>query len=174
MYPPALRGGLGGKGSFLAQGPKASKVSVKPFQRPGEARVPEGTRSGPLGLQFPKAAPLVAPRRERNAFPKGAFSLLLSFCDTKRKKEAPRPTPRAAPWTRSGGSFGDKRRQPFGAEKPDGPVPGGRTGCPSKTPQWGVFESSGSAGTFCGRSLHLGEPHKEKGKKYPKGLLFRR
>ena len=31
--PPCPPGGLGGKGSFLAQGPKASKVSVKPFQR---------------------------------------------------------------------------------------------------------------------------------------------
>ena len=32
--------------------------------------------------------------------------------------------------------------QPFGAEKPDGPVPGGRTGCPSKTSRWDVFEST--------------------------------
>ena len=32
--------------------------------------------------------------------------------------------------------------QPFGAEKPDGPVPGRRTGYPSKTPHWGVFEST--------------------------------
>ena len=76
------------------------------------------------------------------------FSLLLSFCDRKRKKEAFRPAPRAAPWTRGGGSFGDKRRQPFGAEKPDGPVPGGRTGCPSKTSRWDVFESRGAAGLF--------------------------
>ncbi len=57
-------------------------------------------------------------------FRREPFSLLLSFCDRKRKKEALRPMPRAAPWTRGGGSFGDKRRQPFGAEKPDGPVPG--------------------------------------------------
>ena len=70
------------------------------------------------------------------------FSLLLSFCDRKRKKEAPHLAPRAAPWTRGGGSFGDKRRQPFGADKPAGPVPGGRTGCPSKTSRWDVFESS--------------------------------
>jgi hypothetical protein len=34
--------------------------------------------------------------------------------------------------------------QPFGAEKPDGPVPGGHTGCPSKTCRWHVFESSGT------------------------------
>ena len=68
--------------------------------------------------------------------------MLLSFCDTKRKKEAPRPAPRATLWTRGGGSFGDKRRQPFGAEKPDGPVPGGRTGCPSKTSRWDVFETA--------------------------------
>ena len=32
--------------------------------------------------------------------------------------------------------------KPFGAEKPDGPVPGGRTGCPSKTSRWDVFEST--------------------------------
>ena len=32
--------------------------------------------------------------------------------------------------------------QPFGAEKPAGPVPGGRTGYPSKTSQWDVFESN--------------------------------
>ena len=38
----------------------------------------------------------------------------------------------------------------------------------------GVSPYPAGAGTFCGRSLHLGEPRKEKGKKYPKGLLFRR
>ena len=53
-----------------------------------------------------------------------------------------RPAPRAAPWTRGGGSFGDKRRQPFGAEKPAGTVPGGRAGWPSKTCQWHVFETA--------------------------------
>ena len=135
--------------------------------------MPEGTRSGPLGLGEPRGltgrgakhrrwkpqwgfqghvpdhregCPPAAFRRRRKLFPKGAFSLLLSFCDTKRKKEALRPAPRAAPWTRDGGSFGDKRRQPFGAEKPAGPVPGGRTDCPSKTSWWDVFESIGVSG----------------------------
>ena len=130
--PPCPPGELGGEGSFLALGPKAGKVSVKPFQR--LAGEPRGQR------------PPAAFRRRRNSFRRELFSLLLSFCDRKRKKEAFRPAPRAAPWTRGGGSFGDKRRQPFGAEKPDGPVPGCRAGYPSKTSRWDVFESSGPAG----------------------------
>ena len=111
-------------------GPKAGKVSVPPFQRGAGSR-----GSAPAAF-----------RRRRNSFRRELFSLLLSFCDRKRKKEAFRPAPRAAPWTRGGGSFGDKRRQPFGAEKPDGPVPGCRAGYPSKTSRWDVFESSGPAG----------------------------
>ncbi len=62
-----------------------------------------------------------------------------------RKKESWKPSAlhrgRGA-GQRDGGSFGDKRRQPFGAEKPAGPVPGRRTGCPSKTSRWDVLEST--------------------------------
>ena len=150
MCPPALRGSLTdvppvsrptrplrglnplkSESQYLESkpaGPKAGKVSVKPFQR--LAGEPRGQR------------PPAAFRRRRNSFRREPFSLLLSFCDRKRKKEAFRLAPRAAPWTRGGGSFGDKRRQPFGAEKPDGPVPGGRADCPSKTSRWDVFEST--------------------------------
>ena len=65
-------------------GPKASEVSVPPFQRvgrsprarrdakrpvrAGEARVPEGTRSGPLGLGSRGSAPVA-----RRTAPAGAF-----------------------------------------------------------------------------------------------------
>ena len=94
------------------------------------------------GGRGPGAAPRPPSAEGGTPFRREHFSLLLSFCDRKRKKEAPRPAPRAAPWTRDGGSFGDKRLPPFGAEKPDGPVPGGRTGYPSKTSRWDVFEST--------------------------------
>ena len=92
--PPCPPGELGGKGSFHLLGPKAGKVSVPPFQRGAGSR-----GSAPAAF-----------RRRRNSFRRELFSLLLSFCDRKRKKEAFRPAPRAAPWTRGGGSFGDKRR----------------------------------------------------------------
>ncbi len=169
MCPPALRGSLTGvppvsrptrplrglnplksESQYLESkpaGPKAGKVSVHPFQRVG--RSPRARRDAKRPVRAggaEGAAPRSPVATGEILFRRELFSLLLSFCDRKRKKEALRPMPRAAPWTRGGGSFGDKRLPPFGAEKPDGPVPGCRAGYPSKTSRWDVFESSGPAG----------------------------
>ena len=97
-------------------GRRPVKVSVKPFQRPGEAPVPEGTRSGPLGLGEPrgltgrgakrrrwkpqwgfqghvpdhrKGCPPAAFRRRRNSFPKGAFFFASFFLRIEKERRKP-------------------------------------------------------------------------------------
>ena len=109
-------------------GPKAGKVSVPPFQRGAgsRGRAPAARRNG------------------RNTFPKGAFYFGSTFLFA-RKKERWKPCAPCRgrhPGRGAAGLLVTNGGQPFGAEKPDGPVPGGRADCPSKTPRWGVFESS--------------------------------
>ncbi len=111
---------------FKLAGPKAGKVSVPPFQRGAGSR---------------GRAP-VARRNGRNTFPKGAFYFGSTFLFA-RKKERWKPCAPCRgrhPGRGAAGLLVTNGGQPFGAEKPDGPVPGGRTGYPSKTPQWGVLE----------------------------------
>ena len=124
-------------------GPKAGKVSVKPFQRPGEARVPEGTRSGPLGLQGPGAAPPGRLPQKAELLSGGSIFLCFFLFAIEKERRKPCALCRGRhPGRGAAGLLVTNGGQPFGAEKPDGPVPGGRTGCPSKTSRWDVFEST--------------------------------
>ena len=54
MCPPALRGSLEGKARFLHWGRRPVKFPSTLFKGLGEAHVPEGTQSGPLGLGEPR------------------------------------------------------------------------------------------------------------------------
>ena len=56
MYPPALRGSLEGKARSTYWGRRPVKFRSSLFKGLGEAHVPEGTRSGPLGLGEPRGA----------------------------------------------------------------------------------------------------------------------
>ena len=127
MYPPALRGGLGGKGSFLAQGPKASKVSVKPFQR----------------LAVSKGGAFGRPSQRAKHFSGGSIFLCFFLFAIEKERRKPSALHRGRhPGRGTAGLLVINGGKPFGAEKPDGPVPGGRTGWPSKISRWDVFESS--------------------------------
>ena len=126
--PPCPPGGLGGKGSFLAQGPKASKVSVKPFQRLAVSK------GGAFG-RSPQGA---------KCFSEGSIFLCFFLFAIEKERRKPFALHRGRhPGRGAAGLLVTNGGQPFGAEKPDEPVPGGRADCPSKTPQWGVLESSG-------------------------------
>ncbi len=114
--------------------------------------VPEGTRSGPLGLQWTKAEPRPPSAEGGTPFRRAHFTLtclrqrgLRPIILFEREKERWKPCALCRgrhPGRGAAGLLVTNGGQPFGAEKPDGPVPGGRTGYPSKTSQWDVFEST--------------------------------
>ena len=96
------------------------------------------------GLRGPGAAPPVARRNGRNAFPEGAFYFGSTFLFA-RKKERWKPCAPCRgrhPGRGAAGLLVTNGGQPFGAEKPGGPVPGDARATHQKHPG-GMFLRAG-------------------------------
>ena len=75
-------------------------------------------------------------------FRREPFLCFFLFAIQKERRKPSAPCRGRHPGRGAAGLLVTNGGQPFGAEKPDGPVPGGHTGYPSKTCRWDVFEST--------------------------------
>ena len=89
MCPPALRGSLEGKARFLHWGRRPVKFPSPLFKGLGEAHVPEGTQSGPLGLGEPRGQRPGRPSQRAKYFSEGSFFLCFFLFAIEKERRKP-------------------------------------------------------------------------------------